>query len=298
MLHIIVGPTASGKSEAAHIIASFLNAPIINIDAFQIYKDMDIGTNKIKKDDPYYSRYSLLDVLSPEESFNISLFQSMFRDKVDKLSKKSKDIVVVGGSGLYLRASIYDYVFKEEKPSDLSEYNNKTNEELHEYLAKIDPKSAEMIHVNNRKRIIRAIEIYKQNQVSKSELNEKQNHDLIYPKDEVKIYFINPDRELLYENINLRVENMFNDGLVGEVKSLLKKYNLSMTAKAAIGYKEVISYLNGDISLEECKELIKKNTRNYAKRQITFFKHQFVTTTYSSKDELIKEFTKNEQSIW
>lgn len=289
MIHIIVGPTASHKTEAANTIASFLNAPIINADAYQIYKDMNIGTNKISNSDPNYNRYHLLDVISPNESCNVVLYQKLFRETVSELNKTYKDIVVVGGNGLYLRAAIYDYEFKEEEPADLSKYEHLSNEELYRLLGEIDAISLKSIHVNNRKRIIRALEIYEKNKVSKSEIIASQSHTLIYPKDEVKIYFISPDRKELYESINNRVDIMFDQGLVEEVKSLKEKYQLSNTAKAAIGYKEVLSYLDKELTLEECKELIKKNTRNYAKRQITFFKHQFQTTVFPSYKQVIDE---------
>lgn len=291
-IHIIVGPTASGKSEAAHRLADYFNAPIINADAYQIYKDMDIGTNKISPLDPYYKKYSLLDIISPQESFSIAEYQKMFRNEVSALFKKYNNIVVVGGSGLYIRAAIYDYVFNDEESMDMSEYNDKTNGELHEILAKIDPKSAEIIHENNRKRVLRAIQIFKENNMSKTEINERQSHQLIYPKENVKIYFINPERNKLYALINDRVEKMFVSGLIDECKYLEEKYHLSSTSKVAIGYKEVYEFLNGKISLEECKELIKKNTRNYAKRQVTFFKHQFESVEYSSSAELVKEICK------
>ena len=289
MIFIICGPTGSGKTNAAKALSDFYNAPIINADAFQIYKGMDIGTAKIEKSDPYYSRHYLLDVKEPSESFSVMEYQELFRKTVDELLLGNKNIIVCGGTGLYIRASIYDYVFDKQEEIDTSDLESLDNDALYELLLKIDPKSAEGLHKNNRKRVMRAIAISRSGKL-KSENIDLQNHKLIY--DNLKILMINPNREELYENINNRVDEMFEKGLVDEVKGLLKQYNLSTTAKAAIGYKEVIDYLDGKLSLEECKELIKKRTRNYAKRQVTFFKNQFETFQYPSAELLIKENTK------
>ncbi len=286
MLFIICGPTGSGKTEAAKRLSDYYHAPIVNADAFQVYKDMDIGTAKISKDDPYYSRHHLLDILLPSESFSVMEYQGLFREKIKELQGKYQNIIVCGGTGLYIRASIYDYVFTHEGKVDNSDLEKLDNDTLYEMLLKIDPEATKTIHKNNRKRVIRALSISRNSEMSKSEIINSQEHKLIY--DDVKILMINPNRELLYENINKRVDEMFDKGLVDEVKSLLKKYDLSTTAKAAIGYKEVLDYLDGKMSLEECKELIKKRTRNYAKRQITFFKNQFDLQIYKSGEQLVK----------
>ncbi len=286
MLFIICGPTGSGKTEAAKRLSDYYHAPIVNADAFQVYKDMDIGTAKISKDDPYYSRHHLLDILLPSESFSVMEYQGLFREKIKELQGKYQNIIVCGGTGLYIRASIYDYVFTPEEKVDNSDLEKLDNDTLYEMLLKIDPEATKTLHKNNRKRVIRALSISRNSEMSKSEIINSQEHKLVY--DDVKVLMINPNRELLYENINKRVDEMFDKGLVDEVKSLLKKYELSITAKAAIGYKEVLDYLDGKISLEECKELIKKRTRNYAKRQITFFKNQFDLQIYESGEELVK----------
>ncbi|MBE6136116.1 MAG: tRNA (adenosine(37)-N6)-dimethylallyltransferase MiaA [Erysipelotrichaceae bacterium] len=289
MIYVIMGPTASGKSNAAHALAKHFNCPIINADAFQIYKSMDIGTNKVSKDDENYSRYYLLDIVEPNESYSVMEYQSAFRKTLEDLQKKYQDIVVCGGTGLYIRAATYDYEFLKEEEADET-FDDLSNEELHSLLEKLDEKEAEKIHQNNRKRMIRAINLINKSGVSKSSLLDKQEHKPIFTNKEITYLFINPDREALYTNINNRVEEMFNNGLVEEVKGLLNKYELSLTATQGIGYKEVISYLNNEITLEECKELIKKRTRNYAKRQVTFFKHQFVCQEYKSYQELVDNY--------
>ena len=290
MLYIVCGPTGSGKTSVAKRLADFYHAPIINADAFQIYQEMNIGTAKIDKDDSYYKLHYLLDIKKPSESFSVMEYQKLFRETVEKLSKKYKDIIVCGGTGLYIRASIYDYVFKEEEEVDISDLEEMDNDELYELLMKLDPESTKTIHKNNRKRVIRAIAFKRSEGISKSENISSQEHKLIY--DEIKILMLNPDREILYDSINKRVDEMFEKGLVNEVKQLVNKYQLSNTAKAAIGYKEVIDYLNGELSLEECKELIKKRTRNYAKRQVTFFKNQFELEMFDTKEKLLEKYAK------
>ncbi len=290
MIYVICGPTGSGKTSVAKILSDKYNAPIINADAFQIYQDMDIGTAKISKDDPYYKRHYLLDIKKPNESFSVMEYQKLFREVVDELQKKYKDIIVCGGTGLYIRASLYDYIFNEEEPADTSDLEKLDNDGLYKMLQEIDPKSTETIHKNNRKRVIRAIAFARSQGINKSENIDSQEHKLIY--DDAKILMLNPNREQLYENINQRVDEMFDLGLVEEVKSLLEKYDLSITAKAAIGYKEVIDYLEGKLSLDDCKELIKKRTRNYAKRQVTFFKNQFELEMFEFKEQLLERYGK------
>ena len=287
MIYIVCGPTCSGKTSAAIALSDFYHAPIVNADAFQIYKHMDIGTAKISKDNPHYKDHYLLDIKEPNENFSVMEYQSLFRETIDELSKKHENIVVVGGTGLYIRASIYDYIFEEEEPVDISDLEELDNDTLYDMLLKVDPIAAEGIHKNNRKRVIRALMISRQGKMKKSENIASQEHKLIY--DNIKILMINPPRDVLYENINQRVDEMIKDGLVEEVKNLLLNYDLSRTAKAAIGYKEIIDYLDDKLSLDGAIELIKKRTRNYAKRQVTFFKNQFDLKMYESSEELVKD---------
>ena len=289
MLLVIVGPTGSGKTSAALKLADFYHAPIINADAFQIYSEMDIGTAKIAKDSEDYKKHYLLDIVKPNERYSVKEYQDDFRRVYSELKKQYQNIIVCGGTGLYIKAALYDYAFEDEEEADISDLEELSNEELADILNKLDPKAFETIHMNNRKRVIRAIQIARTHEMNKSESIDKQEHKLIVD-DEARFLFLNPDRKELYENINKRVDIMFEQGLLDEVKGLLNKYELSTTAKAAIGYKEVIDYLDNKCSLEECKELIKKRTRNYAKRQVTFFKHQLPCKEYASKEELLKEF--------
>ena len=290
MIYIIVGPTCSKKTKAAKALSDFFHAPIINGDAFQIYQDMDIGTAKISKDDPYYNKHYLLDIVPPSKTFSVKDYQEAFRDTLDKLNKEYKDIIVCGGTGLYIKAAIYDYVFPDEENENDSDLEKMNNDELWNELLKLDEIATHNLHPNNRKRVIRAIMIARHQNDNKSTLIEKQEHKLVY--DDVIILYINPPRDKLYEDINSRVDEMITSGLEDEVKHLLEKYDLSLTARQAIGYKEIIDYLEGNTSKEEAIELIKKRTRNYAKRQVTFFSHQFISQKYNSYEELIADICK------
>ena len=294
MLIVIVGPTGSGKTSLALKLADFYRAPIINGDAFQIYQEMNIGTAKVDNGSEAYKKHFLLDIVSPNETYSVKQYQSDFREAYLKLKKQYQNIIVCGGTGLYIKAALFDYSFEEEENTDISDLEEMTNEELYELLKSLDEKALETIHINNRKRVIRAIQIARSHKQNKSTSIDEQTHTLFFKNEIVKFYFINPDREKLYASINERVDQMLDNGLVNEVKYLLNKYELSLTAKAAIGYKEVIDYLDGKYSLEECKELIKKRTRNYAKRQVTFFKHQLPCQEFASREELLKEAMKNE----
>ena len=294
MLIVIVGPTGSGKTSLALKLADFYHAPIINADAFQIYGEMDIGTAKIEKNSENYKKHYLLDIVKPNQSYSVKQYQEDFRKAYLELKKHYTTIIVCGGTGLYIKAALYDYAFEEEEEMDISDLEEMSNEDLYASLKKLDNKATETIHMNNRKRVIRAIQIARSHQTNKSENIDKQEHKLFFKDEIVKFLFLNPDREELYENINKRVDQMMENGLVNEVRYLLHKYNLSVTAKAAIGYKEVIDYLDGKYSLEECSELIKKRTRNYAKRQVTFFKHQLPCLEFNNKEALLQEAMKYE----
>ena len=293
MTYVIVGPTCSGKTSAAIALSEYLSCPIINGDAFQIYKDMDIGTSKIAKTDPAYKNHYLLDIVSPDKTFSVMEYQELGRKTLDELLQTSKDVIIVGGTGLYIKALLYDYQFLKEESDDNSDLEELDNHALHQMLEEFDEEEAKKIHENNRKRVIRAISLIRKSNIKKSELIASQKHDLIYPKEQVRFFFLNPNREELYKNINIRVLEMMDMGLVDEVKKLLSKYDLSLTARQGIGYKEVIGYLNGELSYDECVALIQKRTRNYAKRQVTFFKNQFeYLENYESGKEMLSKIIK------
>ena len=281
MIFAVVGPTCSGKSSLAIEIAKIFDAEIINFDPYQCYEELQIGAAKPTKEELEIVPHNLFSFVPLDQDFTIFDFQKVFREKVKSLQNLHKNIVLVGGSGLYLRSAIYDYEFSETKIVDESKYNSLTNEELYERLKLIDPESSEKIHMNNRKRVIRALEIFEETGSKKSDLEKTQEHKPIY---DIVYIGLNPDREKLYENINLRVDIMFENGLEEEVDNLFKKYDPSLKSLQAIGYKEFTQ-----VSREEVRELIKKNTRNYAKRQMTFFKNQFENINwFNFKEDAIK----------
>ena len=281
MIFAVVGPTCSGKSALAIKIAQIFDAEIINFDPYQCYEELQIGVAKPSQEELEIVPHHLFSFVPLNQDFTIFNFQKVFREKVKSLQNLNKNIVLVGGSGLYLRSAIYDYEFSETKIVDESKYNSFSNEELYERLKLIDPESSEKIHMNNRKRVIRALEIFDETGSKKSDLEKEQEHKPIY---DITFIGLNPDRELLYQNINLRVDIMFENGLEEEIEYLYKKYDPSLKSLQAIGYKEFTQ-----VSKEEVRELIKKNTRNYAKRQMTFFKNQFENINwFNNKEDAIK----------
>ena len=265
---VITGPTAVGKTKLSIEIAKRLQTDIINGDAYQIYQKMNIGTAKPTDDEKQGVIHHYMDFLDSSKTYSIAEFQKGVRECIDDLTSKNKVPLIVGGSGLYIDSVIKNYQFLEEKRSnEQSKYDSLTNEELHQVLANLDPDKASKIHPNNRKRVLRAIELISSNvdNTSRSKKNE-----LVY---DALMIFLNDNRESLYDRINKRVDKMLADGLIEEVKNIGIN-NYSMTSKVAIGYKEVIQYLNNEIDYNEMVELIKKNSRHYAKRQFTWFKNQ------------------------
>ena len=283
MMICIVGPTGVGKSKLAIRLAKALNGEIINGDAFQIYKGMDIGTAKPTKEEREIVPHHLFDFVEPDFEYSIYTYQKNLRNKIEELQDKNVPLIICGGSGLYLKSSLYDFVLNENKSDvDMSSFEKMNNEELHNYLSSIDLEESKKIHMNNRKRVMRAIEIYLQEGKKKSEIISFQEHKPIY---DVTFVGLTKDRDELYELINKRVDLMFSLGLVDEVRNLLKKYPATLRSFQAIGYKEIISGLASGSSEEEMKELIKKNSRNYAKRQFTYFKHQMDVKWFNDIDE-------------
>lgn len=285
MIIVITGPTCLGKSETAFELAKAIDAEIVNGDAFQCYKEMNIGVAKPPKEylkEIPHHLYSFVDV---DHNYSIAEYQQNLRKCIDEILSRGKNVIIVGGSGLYIRSALYDYDFKENNIVDMSKYEKMDNRTLHDELRKIDPVEADKIHMNNRKRVLRAIEIYLSSGETKSSLIEKQDHKLIY---DAKFFVRDMDRELLYQNIGQRVDKMIKKGLVDEVKNLYREYGDKPQAFQAIGYKEIISYFKGEIILENAIELIKKNTRNYAKRQLTYIRHQFPVTFYQDSRDLLE----------
>ena len=292
MIIVITGPTCTSKSKIAVDVAKLFNAEIINADAFQVYKELDIGTAKPPSEQLIQVNHHLYSYKKPIDEFSIYDYQKDARALINKLLKQKKNIVLVGGSGLYIRSVLFDYKFKDEsKKVNLKKFDKLSNEELHNELKKIDPTSANKIHPNNRRRVLRALEIYYAYGKSKSALEKEQSHKIIY--DDVHIYATDVDKEILYNRINERVIKMMDAGLINEALKLEKKYHANLQSLKAIGYKEIIE--NKDKSKKEITELIQKNTRHYAKRQLTFIRYQFNNVKWiKSVKDIISDLTSND----
>lgn len=283
MIIVVAGPTCSGKSSLAIRLAQLLNAEIINGDAFQVYKYFDIGTAKPTLKERALVPHHLFDFVDPNNNFNVKDYQEIARKTIADLENKKKNIIIVGGTGLYQKATLFDFSFDDEdNHADMSDLASLSNEELYEELRKVDEESTKTIHINNRKRVLRAIEIYRLHGKTKSSIIDSQEHKLLY---DVMFIGLNVEREKLYNDINNRVDEMIKDGLVEEVSNLKNKYPESIHAFQAIGYKELLAYLDHKLTLNEAIELIKKNSRNYAKRQMTYFKNQLPMKWFDNADK-------------
>lgn len=274
-----------GKSETALEVARVFKCEIINGDAFQCYKEMDIGVAKPPKEYFDIVPHHLFSFVDIDQEYSIADYQKDLRKTINEILSRGKNVVIVGGSGLYIRSGLYDYTFEEQTSLDMSEYEKLSNEELHKELEKIDPKQAEIIHMNNRKRVLRAIEIYLSNGKTKTEIIESQEHKLFY---DAKFFVRDMDRSVLYSLIDKRVDKMMDEGLLDEVKTIYSEYGDSSKALQGIGYKELIPVIKGEYSLERGVELVKQNSRNYAKRQVTFIKHQFPVVFYKNTQDLLE----------
>lgn len=287
MIFVIVGPTGVGKSTLGLNFAKNNNAVIVNGDAFQCYKEMNIGTAKPSIEERNIVPHYLFDIATVDVSYTIFDYQKDLRNIINELLPLNRDIVIVGGSGLYLKSALYDFTLNEQKTIvDMEKYNNLSNEELFEELKNMDEESAETIHPNNRKRVLRAIEIYLESGKKKSEIIASQEHKLLY--DVTFIGLSRENREEVYQLIDLRVNKMIEEGLVEEVQNLLKNHSPSLRAFQAIGYKELIEGFEINRPLQETIALIQKNTRNYAKRQYTYFKNQLNVNWFNSQKEALE----------
>lgn len=278
-LIILTGPTAVGKTNLSIRLAKEINGEIISADSMQVYKYMDIGSAKITPKEMQGVKHHLIDVLEPEEDFNVVTFQKLCKDAMSDIYHSNSLPIITGGTGFYIQSVLYDIDFTENEED--SEYRKELEliaskqgpEVLHERLKAVDPVSAEAIHANNVKRVIRALEFYEQTGCRISEHNEKEREKQSAYN---SCYFVLTDeRDRLYERIDKRVDIMIEQGLVDEVKALkargLKRGQVSMQG---LGYKEILAYLDGEISLEEAIYIIKRDTRHFAKRQLTWFRRE------------------------
>ena len=284
-LPIVVGPTASGKSALALAIAEECGGEIISCDSMQIYRRMNVGTAKPTDEEMSRVRHHMIDVVEPWESFSCADYARLASEAIDDVISRGKTPIICGGPGLYLDALLRGGLPEiadsdEDYRAELCALLEQNGAEyLHKMLAEVDPESAEAIHMNNTKRVIRALEIYHTSGRKKSELD-RENSRLDGKYEPLAVGLFYPDREVLYERINKRVDIMLEEGLLDEVRALDAEgiFERSKTAAGAIGYKELLGYIRGEMSLEDAVENLKMATRRYAKRQCTwFFSKDYVT---------------------
>ena len=280
---VIVGPTGVGKTKLSIELAKKMNAVIINGDSMQVYKGLDIGTAKIKESEKEGIKHYLFDICSPLEDYNIYKYQQDGRFLLDEYRKENRNVIIVGGSGLYLKSLLYDYKFQEENIQD--DYHDLTNAEILEEIKK-DHKTD--IHVNNRKRLVRELNKIKNGNNIKTDIYKK-----LY---DFTIIGLTCPRDKLYEIVDKRVDLMVDEGLINEVKNLYNQGIRSKAIKTGIGYKELYAYFDKQVTLEDAINNIKKNTRHFIKRQYTFFKHQmdvnWVNVNFQDFKETIQESLK------
>ena len=272
---VIVGPTASGKTAVSIELAKKINGEIISADSMQIYKYMDIGTAKPTLDEMQGIKHYMLDVVMPDETFNVAKYKSMAESAIEEILKKGKVPIIVGGTGLYVN-TLVDGIEFADVPGD-EEYRNELIEKgyregamsIYKELEKVDSESAKKIDPNNIRRVARALEIYKVTGKTKTQLDIESRKEVKY---DYRLFGMEWNRETLYNRIDLRVDKMIEAGLIDEVRNVTEKFKISNTAVQGLGYKEVIEFLNGNISYEEMIEKLKLETRHYAKRQLTWFR--------------------------
>lgn len=282
-LVILTGPTAAGKTSISIELAKLINGEIISADSIQVYKGMDIGSAKVSAIEMDNIKHHLIDILRPDEEFNVTIFKQLAKEAIEEIYQKNKIPIIVGGTGFYIQALLYDIDFKENIDDGYRSYledllESKGADYLYDLLKEIDEESTHTIHKNNTKRVIRALEYHHQTggQISAHNKDQRQNespYNFIY-------FVLNNDREYLYEQINKRVDIMIENGLVNEVKSLVEKYDLSAQnlSMQGIGYKEILDYINGKTSLDEAIDILKRDTRHFAKRQLTWFRREKCVT--------------------
>lgn len=288
-LIVLTGPTAAGKTHLSIALAKAVNGEIISADSMQVYKYMDIGSAKIRPEEMQGVKHYLVDELLPEEEFHIVKFQQMAKAAMEEIYAKGKVPILVGGTGFYIQAVTKDIDFTQADQED--DYRReleqlaaeKGNDYLHTMLQEVDPVSAKEIHANNVKRVIRALEFYHQNQSPISAHNQEQKeHETPY---NLAYFVLNVPRELLYKRIDDRIDEMLEEGLLEEVEQLKKRgCHRGMVSMQGLGYKEILAYLEGEYPLEEAVRVLKRDTRHFAKRQLTWFRRE-KETIWINKDE-------------
>ncbi|MCA1009317.1 tRNA (adenosine(37)-N6)-dimethylallyltransferase MiaA [Halobacillus halophilus] len=288
----VVGPTAVGKSKLGVEIAKRFGGEVISGDSMQIYKSMDIGTAKVTEQEMQGIPHHLVDIKEPDESFSVAEFQNKVQSLIRTISSRGKVPVIVGGTGLYIQATLYNFNFSEEKrdeqvikrlEKEASEYGM---EALYQRLQSVDPEQAEKVHPNNERRVLRALEVYETTGKVMSDYQKQQSNESPFRP---VIVGLEMEREELYNRINRRVDQMVEEGLIAEVKCLYDKGYEHTQAMKAIGYKEFIPYFNGEYNVDRAVELLKRNSRRYAKRQYTYFRNKMNVRWYLISEQEYEE---------
>ena len=285
---VICGPTASGKTVLSIELAKKINGEIVSCDSMQIYKEMNIGTAKPTIEEMQGIKHYMIDIISPDERYSVADYKKQAKQAIREILNKGKVPIVVGGTGLYVDSLIYEIEYPEIKFDE--KYREELEQEvekngldtLYEKAKKIDEKAVEKISKNDKKRILRILEIYHATGKNKTEQEKESRKNEV--EFDYKVFALNMEREKLYERINKRVDIMFEQGLIQEVKNILNKYSKFPTAMRGLGYKEVVNYLNGIYTKEEMIEKIKMETRRYAKRQLTWFRKNKQTIWLNAED--------------
>lgn len=286
---MVVGPTAVGKTSFGIECANLFNGEIISGDSIQIYKGLNIGSAKPSKEELNQAKHYLIDIKNADDNYSVKQFQELCREYINKISSDNKLPIIVGGTGLYIKAALYDYVFFDEQEDD-DMYEDLSNQEIYELLKEKDPEALDKIHINNRKRLVRALNIYNKHEKGISQIKKDQKHEPIY---DCLIIGLTCNRDQLYKRIDLRVDKMIEDGLVDEIKGLLDDgISFNDQSMQAIGYKEFKEYFENTKSLQECIQEVKKDSRHFAKRQYTFFNNQLDVKWFDDNKLALNEVKK------
>ncbi len=296
---VIAGPTASGKTGLSIHLAKKYNGEIISADSMQVYKKLDVGTAKATKDEQNAATHHLIDILEPEEDYNVQKFVLLAKEKIQDITNRGKTPIIVGGTGLYIESLVNGIKFTQEENKDDSIkkeleiiLNEKGREFLYSMLEEIDPDYAKTIHPNNYVRVMRGIEIYKQTGKTMS-YQLKNSIPLEKPYDSLLIALTTKNRQTLYDKINFRVDLMLHQGILKEAEYVYNNKEKFKTSAAAIGYKEFFSYFEKEKTLEECVDLLKQFSRNYAKRQLTWFNRmKEIIWIYTDEEDVLSKSDK------
>ena len=307
-LIILTGQTAVGKTELSISLAKAIGGEVISADSMQVYKYMNIGTAKIRQEEMDGVPHHLIDILEPDVAFNVAMFKELAKKAADEIYERGHIPIVVGGTGFYIQALLYDIDFSEEDSdqhirSELEQLAaQKGSEYLHDLLREVDPESADQIHHHNVKRVIRALEYYRMHGEKISIHNERERqkqspYQFLY-------FVLTHDRQVLYERIERRIDKMIQEGLVEEVDNLLKMgYNRNLVSMQGLGYKEIVPYLMGECTLDEAVYVLKRDTRHFAKRQLTWFRRErdvrwLDKTQFASEKEILDEIQNTIKTEW